>query len=81
MGYSMSTQSYRFTAWVDFDLASNTTAWANPAFELYDHLADPDENLNLAVLPEYTGRVEEHFSQLKAGWRATHRGFTSARLV
>ena len=82
MGYSMTTlepSKRRFTAWVDFDISTNTTKWtmtdSRCGFELYDHENDPDENINLAMAPDSTGEVNETvanlFQQLQAGWRAT----------
>ena len=77
MGYSMTTNWTRFTAWVKFDSVTNTTAWemdgcTKCAFELYDHQDDPEENLNLAgAKPD---EVAARFAQLQAGWRATLAG-------
>ena len=63
MGYSMRTDRYRFTE------------WAVPAkdfreVELYDHKDDPQENVNLAGMPEYAATVKELTAQLHAGWKA-----------
>ena len=109
MGYSMRLPAARFTAWVLFDSAKNTTAWRMDdercGFELweprgspphslhrsqcihpvrsaplrsvlracrrYDLAADPLENVNLAYQKSEARRVQAHFEQLKAGWRAT----------
>jgi iduronate 2-sulfatase len=38
--------------------------------ELYDHVNDPAENVNLAVEPEYADLVRELTEKLKGGWRA-----------
>jgi arylsulfatase A-like enzyme len=63
MGYSMRTDRYRFTEWTvpgkDFR-----------AVELYDYQTDPQENVNLAVLPEHAGQVRQFAEMLHAGWRA-----------
>ena len=63
MGYSMRTDRYRFTE------------WAVPAkdfreVELYDHKDDPQENVNLAGMPEHAATVKELTAQLHAGWKA-----------
>ena len=80
MGYSMTTNSSRFTAWVEFDIGSNTTNWSMDkqqcGFELYDHASDPEENVNVAAArPDEVSRL---FEQLKAGWRATRRGLDAS---
>jgi len=62
MGHSMRTERYRFTRWT----APDGTAVAT---ELYDHQADPHENVNLAVLPEHAKAVEELTAQAAKGWR------------
>ena len=46
MGYSMRTDRYRFTVWVNRDDHSKIDA-----IELYDHQVDPQENRNVAKLP------------------------------
>jgi hypothetical protein len=37
---------------------------------LYDHQTDPDENANIANLPENKALVEQLSQQLGAGWKA-----------
>lgn len=64
MGYSMRTDRYRFTVWVDRDDHSKVDA-----IELYDHGTDPGENRNLAKSPLHTATVERLMAQWKAGWR------------
>lgn len=61
MGYSMRTGSYRFTKWIKRD---EPDAW-----ELYDVIKDPGENVNLAVLPamrkvceELSGKMDQKIS-------------------
>jgi len=74
-----SSNMLRFTAWVDFDAATNTTNFtmtksSKCAFELYDHGSDPDENVNLAgayTSDAMAAKVQGLFQQLRAGWRAT----------
>ncbi len=65
MGYSMRTDRYRFTAWKQPKAPGQTVAR-----ELYDHLDDPGENVNLAGRPEYAKRIEQLQAQLDAGWPA-----------
>lgn len=64
MGYSMRTDHYRYTEWQ----AKKTGKLV--AAELYDHQADPQENVNLANLPENKDLVTQLSKQLKAGWRS-----------
>lgn len=71
MGYSMTTKTARFTAWVNFDTEKNVTDWSGVQPEYYDHSSDPLENKNLALLDEYADNVALMFEQVKAGWRAT----------
>ncbi|GMH88472.1 hypothetical protein TrVE_jg6962 [Triparma verrucosa] len=71
MGYSMTTKTARFTAWVAFDTEKNVTDWSNLQAEYYEHTTDPLENRNLANLDEFAADVAEMFEQVKAGWRAT----------
>ncbi len=65
MGYTMRTERYRFTLWVDRENHDDVKA-----VELYDHQTDPDENVNVANNPEYRSVVEELTRKLRAGWRA-----------
>ncbi len=64
MGYSMRTDRYHYVTWVNWD----TKAVA--ATELYDLLADPDENANLAGKPESAPTLTELETRRRAGWRA-----------
>ncbi len=65
MGYSMRTDRYRFTQWVNRDDHSKVDA-----VELYDHQRDPQENQNIAGKPESAVLVKELSAKLQAGWRA-----------
>ncbi len=58
MGYSMRTDRYRFTRWVDRADHSKVTA-----FELYDHQTDPQENTNIAADPANTDLIAELTNQ------------------
>jgi iduronate 2-sulfatase len=70
MGYSMRTDRYRFTRWVDVRKPD-----AQPvAVELYDHESDPEENVNLANRPESAGLVRKLTAGMKAGWRGALPG-------
>jgi iduronate 2-sulfatase len=64
MGYSMRTDRYRFTVWVDRDDHSKVDAT-----ELYDHQTDPQENVNVANLPENAALVATLMEQWKKGWQ------------
>ena len=65
MGYSMRTDRYRFTQWVDRDDHSKVDA-----VELYDHRTDPQENTNIANDPATKAVVEKLTAQWAAGWKA-----------
>jgi len=64
MGYSMRTDRYRFTRWVDRDDHSQVDA-----VELYDHQTDPQENVNIANAPANQTLVEQLTVQWLAGWK------------
>jgi arylsulfatase A-like enzyme len=63
MGYSMRTDRYRFTVWVNRKDHSKVDA-----IELYDHHTDPQENQNIANRPENAALVEKLMAQWKKGW-------------
>jgi arylsulfatase A-like enzyme len=61
MGYSMRTDRYRFTIWID-----TRDPDAEPvAVELYDHRNDPDENANIADNQENAQLIAKLTVQLK----------------
>ncbi len=62
MGYSMRTDRYRFTRWVDRDDHSKLDA-----VELYDHETDPQENVNIAADPANLALVEKLTVQWLSG--------------
>lgn len=67
MGYSMRTDRYRLTIWVD-----RSTPEEKPyAIELYDHEIDPRESVNVAGVPENAALVENLRQQLLAELRKT----------
>ncbi len=71
MGYSIRTESHRYTEW--------RTGWETPetatvvARELYDHTADPRETKNLADQADHVEIVKALADQLKAGWKAAQK--------
>ena len=62
MGYTMRTEHYRYTEWLDRE--NNVVAR-----ELYDYRIAPTETVNLALRPEHAGLVRRLSEQLHAGWR------------
>jgi arylsulfatase A-like enzyme len=62
MGRSIRTDRYRLVEWT----ASGTDF---REYELYDHQTDPDENVNLAKLPEHRKLVADLADRLHAGWK------------
>lgn len=62
MGYSMRTEQYRYTEWLD--RAKGQTL----AVELYDHMTDPEENENIALRAENAELTRTLSMQLRAGW-------------
>jgi len=68
MGYSMRTDRYRLTRWVHREDHTRVEA-----VELYDHQADPQENINLARDSKNASLVAELTSQWQAGWQGARR--------
>ena len=64
MGYSMRTERYRFTRWQLRDDPDEVAA-----VEIYDHLDDPDENVNLAADPANGPLIKQLTRQYRQGWR------------
>jgi len=64
MGYSMRTERYRFTRWVQRDDHTKVVA-----IELYDHQTDPQENQNIAHDPKQAALVAKLTEQWEKGWR------------
>ena len=67
MGHSIRTDRYRYTEWAEPDKEP-------AARELYDHKLDPEENVNIANLPENKAVVIELARKLHAGWRGALPG-------
>ncbi len=65
MGYSMRTDRYRFTVWVDRRDHSRVET-----VELYDHQSDPQENTNIARLQANEELVGQLMKQWRGGWKA-----------
>jgi arylsulfatase A-like enzyme len=59
MGYSMRSDRYRFTTWLNRKDPSDVAA-----IELYDHQNDPGENTNVAGDPKYSETVSRLQAQL-----------------
>ena len=64
MGYSMRTERYRLTRWVDVNDHSKVDS-----VELYDEQKDPEENTNIALDPAQTELLEKLAKQWTAGWQ------------
>jgi len=64
MGYSMRTDRWRFTQWVDRRQPDRVEA-----VELYDHLGDPMENANVAADAANADVVRQLTEQAKKGWQ------------
>jgi arylsulfatase A-like enzyme len=65
MGYTMRTDRYRFTVWVDQKDHSKVDS-----IELYDHQNDDQENTNTAKDPANAKLIETLMAQWKLGWQA-----------
>ncbi|XP_076362820.1 iduronate 2-sulfatase isoform X5 [Tachypleus tridentatus] len=71
MGYTMRTNKYRYTEWMDFDPKTLRANWSSVhAQELYLHEDDPLEDRNKAGFNEYKELVDNLSKQLREGWRA-----------
>lgn len=63
MAWAIRTDHFRMVEW-------RAKAGDVVAVELYDHRADPGENVNVAGKPEYAATVADLTRQLRAGWKA-----------
>ena len=72
MGYTMRTDQYRYTEWVDFSGPPHYKPdWSKQyGTELYDHKVDPYEDINKANDASYAKIRLTLSKQLHAGWRA-----------
>jgi arylsulfatase A-like enzyme len=64
MGYSLRTDRYRYTRWVERKPPNKVVA-----VELYDHERDPQENQNLAGQEKYAATEQQLQEQWSAGWQ------------
>ena len=72
MGYTMKTDRYHYTEWVDYNDFTYKPIWSmiyKNSVELYDHQIDPEENHNRAHKSSYSEVVKQLSKQLHAGWR------------
>lgn len=70
MGYSIRTKRYRYTEWVKFDVKRFKADWKKRyARELYDHLIDQNEDMNIADRAELQIVVRNLRKKLILGWR------------
>lgn len=74
MGYSMRTDRYRFTRWVNRYDKTRVVAT-----ELYDHENDPQENENIANDPANAELVAKLAKQWEAGWQAARTAVPSLK--
>eukprot|EP00039_Didymoeca_costata_P009230 m.121798 g.121798 ORF g.121798 m.121798 type:complete len:637 (+) comp14408_c0_seq1:78-1988(+) len=75
MGYTMLTRvddiEYRYTEWPLFD--GNVPIWnVSAGVELYNHSADAEENVNIALYSSNSNLVTSLSKMLRAGWRFAH---------
>lgn len=70
MGYSIRTKRYRYTEWVNFDVKNFKINWKKVyARELYDHLIDKEEDMNIVDREELKNVVLTLRKKLILGWR------------
>jgi len=72
MGYSVRTDRYRYTEWAQRRPAHRQSLrWrVVHAVELYDHVTDPNETVNVADNPSYSLQRSSLEVLLAGGWRA-----------
>jgi iduronate 2-sulfatase len=76
MGYAIRTDRYRYVEWYVWNKEENE-AGDLLCRELFDHQTDPQENKNIAEIPEYKNVVESLSQQLKRGWRYAKPGMSN----
>jgi len=74
MGYSMRTDRYRFTVWVNEKDHSKVDA-----IELYDHQTDPQENVSIAKDPANAELVKQLMAQWEKGWQGAKPPVVTAK--
>jgi iduronate 2-sulfatase len=67
MGYSMRTERYRLTVWLDRE--DHTKVLDT---ELYDHSKDPQENVNIAKVSANADLLKGLMEQWKIGWQGNN---------
>uniref|UniRef100_A0A336M9N0 CSON014130 protein n=1 Tax=Culicoides sonorensis TaxID=179676 RepID=A0A336M9N0_CULSO len=66
MGYTIRTRQLRYTAWIPFDNENFKGDWSEIlAEELYDHIFDDHEKINLSNRPEFFQIKRELFKKLE----------------
>jgi arylsulfatase A-like enzyme len=68
MGYSMTTDRFRYTVWVD-QKKDNKVVFT----ELYDHREDPQENENVIDSPLYASEIKRLETWHAEGWQGARR--------
>jgi len=63
IGYTMKTDKYRYTEW------RHTKSGEVRARELYDHIKDPNENVNVIDDPAYSEIAIKLDAKMDAGWK------------
>ncbi|CAG2213195.1 IDS [Mytilus edulis] len=72
MGYTITTDRYRYTEWVRFNKPTYKPDWNTVVdAELYDHQVDPNENINKVHYHSQSNIKMQLSQQLRAGWRDT----------
>lgn len=70
MGVGLRVDSFRLVEWPLWDPVKGEPDWdVQSGQELYDHIRDPEENVNVHGHPEYASVVEDLTRILRAGWR------------
>jgi hypothetical protein len=69
MGYSMVTPRHHYVEWRSWD-DDKKSAGDLAAVELYDNQVDPNENVNIAGIPENAEIIAALAGRLRAGWRS-----------
>jgi iduronate 2-sulfatase len=69
MGFSIVTSRHHYVEWRDWNHVTGV-AGDLVAVELYDSVADPDENTNIAQAAENASLIKELSQQLERGWKS-----------
>ncbi len=68
---TLRTERYRLTRYAQAPLDGNSRHLPNTGrYELYDHLTDPQENVNIAKRPENKTLLQKLDQMLDDGWQA-----------